>query len=589
MPSVRRTKIVCTLGPAVDSDAMVRGLLEAGMNVARFNFSHGTHDEHRERMARVRRISKETGIPVALLLDTKGPEIRTGVLKGGAKFELEVGDEITITTDDIEGDRTRVSITYKELPAEIMPGNHIFVADGIIDLEVIAVSGTDVHCKVVSGGTLGSRKNVNIPGIRVKLPAVTEKDRQDIMFAVNEEMDFIAASFIRTPRNIEDIREILREHESPVRIIAKIEDQEGLDNIDEIIRVSDGVMVARGDLGVQLAVQDIPLAQKRIIAKCNTQNKPVVTATQMLDSMIHNPRPTRAELTDVANAIFDGTDAVMLSGETASGAYPIRACSTLNDIALSVEKSDEYGVRSREFFDYYDPEPDIGEAMAKATFFIAADVDATAIIAPSLRGNSPRILCKYRPMQNIIAVTTSERVQRQLLIHWGIVPLVSGEVDDSETMVQNAIRHALSRGLIAQSDRVVTTAGVPIHSPIPMNSIKVHILGNVLARGHNGFGAKQTGRIVKARDGKDARRRLQGDGSEILLTEMLTPEFEEVIAGVGGLVLEESSGISHERLLEINPEIVLISNVPSARDAIEDGITVTLDGEQKIVYEGTIL
>jgi pyruvate kinase len=568
---------------------MIAGLLEAGMNVARFNFSHGTHDEHRERIARLRRISREKQIPVALLLDTKGPEIRTGITKDGAQFNLRPGDQITITTDEVEGTPDRISISYKKLPAEIMPGNHLYIADGLIDLEVESVEGPDVRCVVVSGGALGSRKNVNIPGVRVNLPAITEKDRTDILFAIEEGMDFIAASFIRRPGNVEEIQQILREHESPIRVIAKIEDQEGLDNIDEIIRVSDGIMVARGDLGVQLAVEDIPLAQKRIIAKCNTHHKPVITATQMLDSMIHNPRPTRAELTDVANAIFDGTDAVMLSGETASGAYPVKACATLHRISLTVEQSEEYNRRSTEFYDYYDPEPDIGGAIAKATYFVAADVDAAAIIAPTLRGNTPRMLSTYRPRQYIIAVTTTEQVQRQLLLHWGIVPLVSEEVMDSEAMVQNAIRHALKTGLIAPSDRVVTTAGIPLHSAIPMNTIKVHILGNVLNRGQVGFGGKRTGRTVKVQSAEEARRRLRLDSTEILVAPLLTEEYEGLLEGIIGVVLEEKSQIPHERIREINPELVYISQVPDALTSTENGITVTLDGEQKIVYEGTIL
>ena len=589
MHQVRRTKIVCTLGPAVDSDAMVRGLLQAGMNVARFNFSHGTHDEHRERIERLRRRSAEEEVPVALMLDTKGPEIRTGLTADDAKFELRAGDEITITTEEVVGTRERVGITYKRLPEEIMPGNHIYIADGLIDLEVKSVAGMDVHCVVVSGGTLGSRKNVNIPGVRVRLPAITDKDRADIQFAMELEMDFIAASFIRTPQNVEHIQQILREHESPIRVVAKIEDQEGLDNIDEIIRVSEGIMVARGDLGVQLAIEDIPLAQKRIITKCNAQNKPVITATQMLDSMIHNPRPTRAELTDVANAIFDGTDAVMLSGETASGRYPLKACETLHRIARAVEQSDEYRVRSRQFFDYYDSEPDIGHAVAKATFFVATDVNAAAIIAPTLRGNSPRMLSKYRPDQSIIAVTTTAQVQRQLLLYWGIVPLVSEEVEDSEAMVQNALRHALKTGLVARMDRVVTTAGIPLHSAIPMNTITVHILGNVLNRGHVGFGPKRTGRIVKAGDAGEARRRLRLDSSEVLVCPVLTEEYEELVSGLVGIIAESTSQVPHERIRDANREIVFIAEVPDALAGIEDGMTVTVDGEEKIVYEGTVL
>ena len=588
MNRVRRTKIVCTLGPAVDSDEGVTSLLKAGMNVARFNFSHGNHDEHRERIQRLRRISAEAGIPVALLLDTKGPEIRTGNLAPGVTIELEVDDTIIVTTDDVIGTRERIGISYKELPDEVGAGNHLYIADGLIDLEIMSVEGTDVNCRVRSGGELGSRKNVNIPGVKVQLPAITEKDRADILFAIEQEMDFIAASFIRKPSDVDQIQQIVREHDSPIRVIAKIEDQEGLENIGEIVRVSDGIMVARGDLGVQLPVEEIPLAQKRIISLCNEQNKPVVTATQMLDSMIENPRPTRAELTDVANAIFDGTDAVMLSGETASGMYPAKACSTLDRIARAVEGSDEYKKQNMGGFRVVDESTDIGGAIAKATFVVAADVEANAIIAPTLRGNSPRLLSKFRPDQPVIAVTTTESVQRQLLLYWGIIPLISSEVNDSEGMVQNAIRNALEQGLVEHGDRLVTAAGIPLRSPIPMNTIKVHILGNILNRGQRGLGEKATGRVIKAVDAAEARRRLRLDNSEVLVTTVLTEEYEELLKGVRGIVVEDRSQLSPELVRSISEDIVIIAEVPNALVTLEDGITVTLDGEEKIVYEGVL-
>ncbi|MFW6313220.1 MAG: pyruvate kinase [Spirochaetota bacterium] len=588
MRTIRRTKIVCTLGPAVDNEDSVRELLHAGMNVARFNFSHGTHEEHHNRIERLRKVSREEGIPVAIMLDTKGPEIRTGKLEGNQQFELATGDRITITTDDVLGNAERISVSYKQLPREVDPGKHLYIADGLIDLEVVSVSGNDVHCVVRSGGALGSRKNVNIPGIRVQLPAITEKDLSDIVFAVEEKMDFIAASFIRKPADVDQIQDVLREHESPIRVIAKIEDQEGLSNIEEIVRISDGVMVARGDLGVQLALEDIPLAQKRIITFCNDHNKPVITATQMLDSMIENPRPTRAELTDVANAIFDGTDAVMLSGETASGRYPTRACETLDRIARTIEASPEYRDRAMGDFNLRGTSNDVGSAVAKATFVVASDVDAAAIIAPSLRGNSPRLLSRFRPSQPIIAVTTTELVQRQLLLYWGIVPLVADEVVHSEQMVQNAIRNALDRGLIGRNDRVVTTAGIPLHSAIPMNTIKVHILGNILNRGHEGFGQTATGRIVKAADADEARKRLRLDSTEILVAPVLTEAHAVFLPNLAGVVLEERSQISHDRIRHENENLVFISEVPNALFGIEDGITVTLDGEEKIIYVGVL-
>jgi pyruvate kinase len=371
-------------------------------------------------------------------------------------------------------------------------------------------------------------------------------------------------------------------------VIAKIEDHEGLDNIQEIVRISDGIMVARGDLGVQLPVEDIPLAQKRIIALCNDRNKPVVTATQMLDSMIENPRPTRAELTDVANAIFDGTDAVMLSGETATGRWPSRACATLDRIARAVEASPEYRQERFGGFRVVDESTDIGGAIAKAAFVVAADVEANAIIAPTLRGNSPRLLSKFRPAQPIIAVTTTTAVQRQLLIHWGIIPLVADVVDDSEGMVQNAIKHALEQGLVQQGDRVVTAAGIPLRSPIPMNTIKVHILGNVLNRGQRGLGGSTTGRVVKAEDADDARRRLRLDQSEILVTRVLSEEHEELLGGLRGAILEDRSQLAPDRILAANPDFVIIGEVPGAMGSLEDGITVTVDGDEKIVYEGVM-
>jgi pyruvate kinase len=586
MRPVRRTKIVCTLGPAVDNDESLRSLLHAGLNVARFNFSHGTHDEHRDRIARLRRVAEAEQIPVALLLDTKGPEIRTGLVGADAGYELVAGDEIVVTTDEMIGSRERVSISYKSLPAEIHPGNHIYIADGIIDLEVLSIDGNDVTCRIISGGTLGSRKNVNIPGVRVSLPSITDKDRDDILFGIEQDMDFIAASFVRKAANVQEIKELLRDNESEIKVIAKIEDQEGVSNIEEIIRASDGVMVARGDLGVQLAVQEIPLVQKRIIKLCNAANKPVVTATQMLDSMIRNPRPTRAELTDVANAIFDGTDAVMLSGETATGRYPSKACQTLNDIAIAVEQSEEYMDRARRAFDFYDASNDIGSAVAKATFLVATDVNAAAIVAPTLRGNTPRTLSRYRPTQSIIAVTTTERVQRQLLIYWGVVPIIATVAHDSEAMMRNAIREALERGYISATDRVVTAAGIPLHSAIPMNTIKVHLMGNVLNRGQSGFGSRVTGRIVSCPDAATAQRRLRLDTNEVLLTSVFTEELLPLVPQLLGVVLQNDSNVHYDRLREANPNLVLIALVPDAVATIEDGITVTLDGEERIIYEG---
>ena len=389
---LRKTKIVATMGPSVDEVRVMRKLLIAGMNIARFNFSHGTYEEQRGRIDMLREAARSVGIPVAVLLDTQGPEIRTGVIRGGGTIDLQRGATIVLTTDTMEGDEHLLSVSYQNLPYEVQPGGYIFVADGLIRLEVSDVRDNRIHCIVRSGGTVGSRKNVNVPGVKTSLPAVTEKDVADIEFGVSMDIDFIAASFIRKASDVREVQALVDRAGAPVRIIAKIEDEEGLANISDITQTAHGVMVARGDLGVQLETEQIPIAQKRIIRVCNHLNKPVITATQMLDSMIQNPKPTRAESTDVANAIFDGTDAVMLSGETANGKYPIESVQTLHDIAIEVERSAEYIERGKQYFSFHHSSTDIGDAVTRAAYVVATDVEAEAIVAPSLRGNSPRML-----------------------------------------------------------------------------------------------------------------------------------------------------------------------------------------------------
>jgi pyruvate kinase len=588
MAEFRKTKIVCTLGPAVDRQELMEELLKAGMNIARFNLSHGDHEEHRQRIAKLRAASTATGIPVALLLDTKGPEIRTGVIKDGGTIDLPKGHEISLTTEEVEGDANLLSVSYRPLPQEVKEGGHIYIADGLIDLEIRAVLENRIDCVVRTGGTIGSRKNVNVPGVRTSLPAITDKDVKDILFAVEEGFDFIAASFVRKPQDITAVQDILEEQESPIRVIAKIEDQEGMDNIEGIVRASSGIMVARGDLGVQLATEQIPLAQKRIIQECNRQNKPVITATQMLDSMIQNPRPTRAELTDVANAIFDGTDAVMLSGETASGKYPVDSVQTLHRIAIAIESSEEYKERSSQYFYFHRTSSDIGDAIAKAAYLVATDVEARAIVSPTLRGNSPRRLSKFRPTQTIIAATISEVAYRQLLLHWGIYPLLTEHVNDSELMTQNALSLAMKHGFVKKGEKVVSATGIPLNSPIPMNSVKVHFLGNILNRGAVGLGARCAGNIVKARSYEEAKQRLKLNGKEILLTEALTPQFAPLLLSIKGVIVEHRLEFSTERIQELNPDIVCVAEVRNAYDQFEHNQIVSLDGEEKIIYEGIL-
>jgi len=582
------TKIVCTLGPSSEEVGILGDLLRAGMNVARFNMAHGDLDYHARTIARVREAGRATGIPVATLIDIKGPEVRTGTVAGGADVELVTGAEVAVSVDDAPCTADHLSITYRDLPDQATAGIHILIADGLIDLEVLSVEGRVTRCAVRSGGTLGSHKNVNIIGIRSRLPAVTDKDVANLRFAVAHDMDFVAASFVRKPDDILEIRQILLREGSHMQIVAKIEDAEGVANIDEILRVSDGIMIARGDLGVQLATEEMPLVQKRIILKCHEQNKTVITATQMLDSMIHNPRPTRAEATDVANAIFDGSDAVMLSGETASGKHPLEAVQVMDSIARAVETSPEYESRVRRFFRLDQGVEDIAQSVTRSAFLVAREIGAVAIVAPTLHGNTPRLISKYRPSQTIIAVTPSDMVQRRLLLYWGVQPLLCELADNSDDMVNNAIAAALARGLVKTSERVVIVAGVPLHSPVMLNTVKVHFIGTVLAKGERGFGGYRSGRIVRVEDALDAELKLKHDHTEVMLTRFLTPDFLPLLKGLQGFILEESTYLSWDQIRGQEPEIAAIGSVPGATILFEDGFTVTLHGEEKVIYEGVI-
>jgi pyruvate kinase len=584
---MRKTKIVCTLGPATEDVAVLAALLRAGMNVARFNMAHGDHAYHAAMIARVREASRQTGIPVALLIDVKGPEVRTGNV-AGASVELRAGREIVVGVDDAPCTESRITVSYKSLPDQAAPGNHILIADGLIDLEVIDVRGRETRCVVRTGGTIGSHKNVNIIGIKNDLPAVTEKDVDNLRFAIEQDMDIVAASFVRKPEDILEIRQILVGSGSRMDIIAKIEDAEGVANIMGITRVADGVMIARGDLGVQLPTEQVPLVQKRIILICHEQNKAVITATQMLDSMIENPRPTRAEATDVANAIFDGSDAVMLSGETASGKYPVAAVQMMDSIALTVEGSPEYESRVRRFFRLDDIGEDIAQAVTRSAFLVAREIRASAILAPTLHGHTPRLISKYRPSQLIIAVTPSESVQRKLLLYWGVWPILCNLADNGEDMQTSALSAAMDRGLVKKFDKVVIVAGVPVHSPIMLNSIRVHFVGNVLAKGARGFGGYRSGKIVRVLDSLDAELRLKHDGTEVLVARFLTPDFLPLLTGLRGIILEESSYLSPEQIRSVVPDVAAIGSVPNAMTQLEDGFTVTLHGDESVIYEGVI-
>ena len=455
---MRRTKIVCTMGPNENDYELLLKLAKT-MDVARFNFSHGNHEEHLGRLEMLRKARKEVGRPIAALLDTKGPEIRTGVLEGGNKITLQEGDEITLTTEEVVGTKQKIYINYEHLHEDVKPGNVILIDDGLIGLEVLSVNGQEIHCKVTNGGELGERKGVNVPNVPIQLPSITEKDIEDIRFGISEEFDFIAASFVRSADAIRQIRALLDEAGSQMKIIAKIESQEGLDNLDSIIDEADGIMVARGDLGVEVEARRLPHLQREIIEKCNFHGKLVITATQMLDSMIRNPRPTRAEVTDVANAVENGTDAVMLSGETANGKYPVEAAETMASIV-------EY---SEQFLDYKQFKTrlvertvyeSIGNAVCAASVTTAHELHAKAIVAPTLTGITASMIAKYRPRTHIFALSPSQVTTRQMMLYWGVTPIWARRAETTDELFESSLEELKSMGYVDSGDLCIITAGV---------------------------------------------------------------------------------------------------------------------------------
>ena len=457
---MKKTKIVCTMGPGTNDPGIVRKLIQDGMDIARFNFSHGTHEEQKARMDMIKRLREEEKVPVAILLDTKGPEIRTGVLKEGKKVILETGGTFTLSTKEIEGDQTKVSITYAGLIDDVQIGSTILIDDGLIGLEVKEKTENEIICKITNGGELGERKGVNVPNVPVRLPAITEKDREDIKFGVEQEIDFIAASFVRNAECILEIKAYLRELKAPyIPIIAKIENAEGIQNIDEIIRCADGIMVARGDLGVEIPAEEVPYLQKVLIQKCNDNFKPVITATQMLDSMIRNPRPTRAEVTDVANAVYDGTAAVMLSGETAAGKYPLEALKMMVHIVENAEEHLDYDRLLSQAGDHL--KSSVSTAIGYSSVLAASNLNAKCIITPSVSGATTRYVSNMKPRQEILGVTPSDRALRRMSIYWGVTPLKSLEFSTTDDVCNGAIELAQVKQFVDTGDIVVLTAGMP--------------------------------------------------------------------------------------------------------------------------------
>ena len=508
---LKKTKIVCTLGPSSNTPEIIEKMIKAGMNVARFNFSHGSHEEHKQRIDMVRAASQKLGIPVALLLDTKGPEIRLGKFKNGS-IMMEAGKDFTLTARDVEGDETIASMNYKELPQDVKAGDHILLSDGLVNLEVVSVEGEDIHTKILNSGKMSDRKRVAVPGIAINLPAVSETDAADIEFGCRMNMDLIAASFIQRGKDVLTIRKILEKHDSHMKIISKIECQAAVNNIDDIIKMSDGIMVARGDLGVEVPAEEVPMLQKVLIHKCQAAGKPVITATQMLESMCNNPRPTRAETSDVANAILDGTDAIMLSGETAGGLYPVEAVETMARVATFTESN----FTPKSYEDVDAESTTTTESIGKAVVKIAKDLHAAAIIASTERGGTAQMISKFRPACPIVAVSPHEAIVRRLQLNWGVQAVTGKEANDTDAVVDNAIFAALDNDLIKAGDLVVLTAGVPVAKAGSTNMIRVQVVGDVLLRG-TGIGRNSAiGKVCVAESKEDLEKNFS-DGCILVL------------------------------------------------------------------------
>ncbi len=577
---MRKTKVVCTLGPATSSVEKIKELIKAGCDVCRLNFSHGTHGSHAEVIANIRQAAQELEKDVAILLDTKGPEIRTVDVENG-EIELVAGKEFILTSEQILGNSKRVSITYDGLADDVYKGSRILIDDGLIELQVDRVENGEIICIIVNGGILKNKKGVNVPGVKVRLPGITAKDAEDIRFGIAHGVDFIAASFVRKAADIYDIRRILEEHKADIHVIAKIESEEGVDNVEEILEVSDGIMVARGDLGVEIPAEDVPLIQKRLIYKCNFKGKPVITATQMLDSMQRNPRPTRAEASDVANAIFDGTDAIMLSGETASGKYPIESVLTMARIA----ERTELALASRK--------QDVGNGVAKSTITdvisqsvsnAAVELNASAILTPTESGFTARMISKYRTNVPIIAVTPHEAVMRKLKLAWGVYPIKGTVQRSTDEMLEKAVEAALGHKLVQRGDLIVITAGVPIREPGTTNMMKIHIIGEIIGKGL-GIGQRVvTGKIVVGQDATEINAKMI-EGA-ILVTTSTDKDMIDSIQKAKAIITEEGGLTSHAAIIGLNLDIPVIVGVDNATTKLKDGIEVTIDSRFGHIYVG---
>ncbi len=576
----RKTKIVCTLGPATQSDDVLRELMLSGMNVARLNFSHGTHETHLHNINRIKKMREELQLPIAIMLDTKGPEIRLENFEND-KVELKRGQTFTLLTKTVLGTSEQASITYKDLPNDICVGTHILIDDGLIDMTVQSFNSDAIVCTVNNDGFVSNHKGINVPDVDLSMPYISDKDRDDIAFGVKQGVDFVAASFTRSAADILEVRKIFsQEGKSRVNIIAKIENMQGVINIDEILRVSDGIMVARGDMGVEIALEKVPVIQKMLIRKAYTSGRQVITATQMLDSMMKNPRPTRAEATDVANAIYDGTSAIMLSGETAAGQYPVEALQTMARIALSAERDINYEKRFKTY--EMDENPDVTGAISHATCTSAMELGASAIITVTKSGRTARMISKYRPSCPIICCTTDETVCRQLNLSWGVTPLVVMEETNTDDLFERAVEAGEQAGLLRHGELVVMTAGVPLGISGTTNLMKVHVVGHILATGKGITEGNCCGCLCVCTNHKALAK--QFNDGDILVVDQTDNSMLPQIRKASGLILEDANPNGHGAIAGMSLNIPVIIGAVNATRVLKSNAVVSLDATRGVVY-----
>ena len=574
---MRKTKIVCTLGPSTDKEGVLREMILAGMNVARFNFSHGTYEEHKARLDTLKALREELDAPVAAMLDTRGPEIRLKDFAGGA-VQLTTGQTFTLTTAEVEGDANHCSITYAELPEDVKPGDAILLDDGLVRLTVLETTGTEIRCRVENSGKMKNHKGVNVPGVRLNMPYINQRDREDLLFGVEQGFDYVAASFVRSAADVRELRNLLDKAGSRIRIIAKIENQEGVSNLPEILEAADGIMVARGDMGVEIDFTEIPMIQKNMIAQCVACGKPVITATQMLDSMMENPRPTRAEITDVANAIYDGTSAIMLSGETAAGKYPVEAVKTMDAIARRTEENVccEPPLRKRK-----KEKLSITAAVAHAACTTALDVGADAILTVSQGGITAQMVSRFRPEATVVALLLDPQIRRQMALYWGLVPIMMERADSTDELVHSAIDTAEQAGLIKHGDLVVVTAGVPVGVSGTTNMIRIEQVGGALVNGTGIGDETASGPLCVCRTPEEVAGKFRP--GDVLVVPYTNNELLPYMKEAAAVISEEISAEGHTATVGLLLHKPVIIGAVQATRRLQDGVTVSVDCSRGIV------